>query len=242
MRRLPPDAGQALMASAVTDRAISAIKQMVVDGTLKPGDRLPTEAELSERIGVSRNSLREAVKALSVIRVLDVRQGDGTYVTALEPEQLLESLAFVLDLHQDSSYVEIIEIRRLLEPVAVEQACPHLTDEDFAGLEQTMADLDDSSTIEDLVTADIAFHHLINTRCPNDYLSTLLDSLANSTSRARIWRGLTDDSAIERTLSEHRRILDALRARRPDLARTYAAAHIAGVESWLLVQGEPPPQ
>ena len=93
------------MASAVTDRAITAIKQMVVDGELKPGDRLPPEKELSERIGVSRNSLREAVKALSVIRVLDVRQGDGTYVTALEPEQLLESLAFVLDLHQDASYV-----------------------------------------------------------------------------------------------------------------------------------------
>ena len=87
------------------------------------GDRLPTESELSKTIGVSRNSLREAVKALSVIRVLDVRQGDGTYATALEPEQLLESLAFVLDLHQDSSYVEILEIRRLLEPAAVEQAC-----------------------------------------------------------------------------------------------------------------------
>src|SRR5699024_5159277 len=200
---------------AVTDRAIDAIKQMIIDGSLAPGDRLPPEKELAERVGVSRNSLREAVKALSVIRVLDVRQGDGTYVTALEPEQLLESLAFVLDLHQDSSYVEIIEIRRLLEPVAVEQACPHLTDEDFAGLEQTMADLDDSSTIEDLVTADIAFHHLINTRCPHDYLSTLLDSLASCTSRARIWRGLTDDRATERTLSEPRRILDALPAPRP---------------------------
>lgn len=228
------------MASTVTDRAISAIKQMVVDGTLKPGDRLPTEAELSETIGVSRNSLREAVKALSVIRVLDVRQGDGTYVTALEPEQLLESLAFVLDLHQDSSYVEILEIRRLLEPAAVEQACPHLTDEDFAQLEQTMEDLDDSSSIQELVAADITFHRLINQRCPNDYLRSLLDSLAGSTARARVWRGLTDDSSVERTLAEHRRILDALLARRPDLARTYAAAHVAGVESWLLVQGEPP--
>ena len=230
------------MASAVTDRAISAIKQMVVDGTLKPGDRLPTEAELSERIGVSRNSLREAVKALSVIRVLDVRQGDGTYVTALEPEQLLESLAFVLDLHQDSSYVEILEIRRLLEPVAVEQACPHLSDEDFDALERTMADLDASSGIEELVEADIAFHRLINHRCPNDYLSSLLDSLASSTARARVWRGLTDDSAVERTLSEHRRILDALRTGRADLARTYSAAHVAGVESWLLHEGEPPAQ
>ena len=228
------------MASAVTDRAITAIKQMVVDGELKPGDRLPPEKELSERIGVSRNSLREAVKALSVIRVLDVRQGDGTYVTALEPEQLLESLAFVLDLHQDASYVEILEIRRLLEPVAVEQACPHLTEEDFAALERIMEDLDASYGIEELVDADVAFHRLINDRCPNDYLSTLLESLGGSTARARIWRGLTDDSAVERTLAEHRRILDALRARRPDLARTYAAAHVAGVESWLLQEGEPP--
>ncbi|WP_422116155.1 FadR/GntR family transcriptional regulator [Brachybacterium sp. UNK5269] len=228
------------MASAVTDRAISAIKQMVLDGTLKPGDRLPTEKELSETIGVSRNSLREAVKALSVIRVLDVRQGDGTYVTALEPEQLLESLAFVLDLHQDASYIEILEIRRLLEPVAVEQACLQLTEGDFERLEQTMQDLDASSGIEELVAADITFHHLINHRCPNDYLSSLLDSLAGSTSRARVWRGLTDASAVERTLSEHRRILDALKARRPDLARTYAAAHVAGVESWLIHQGDPP--
>lgn len=227
------------MASAVTDRAISAIKQMVIEGALKPGDRLPTEKELSETIGVSRNSLREAVKALSVIRVLDVRQGDGTYVTALEPEQLLESLAFVLDLHQDSSYIEILEIRRLLEPIAVEQACLQLTDDDFERLEQTMEDLDASSGIEELVAADIAFHHLINDRCPNDYLSSLLDSLAGSTARARVWRGLTDASAVERTLSEHRRILDALKARRPDLARTYAAAHVAGVESWLLHQGTP---
>jgi GntR family transcriptional repressor for pyruvate dehydrogenase complex len=217
------------MASAVTDRAITAIKQMVVDGELKPGDRLPPEKELSERIGVSRNSLREAVKALSVIRVLDVRQGDGTYVTAL-----------VLDLHRDASYVEILEIRRLLEPVAVEQACPHLSDEDFAALERIMEDIDGSSGIEELVEADVAFHRLINDRCPNDYLSTLLESLGGSTARARIWRGLTDDSAVERTLSEHRRILDALRARRPDLARTYAAAHVAGVESWLLQEGEPP--
>ena len=228
------------MASAVTDRAIAAIKQMVIDGTLAPGDRLPTESELAERIGVSRNSLSEAVKALSVIRVLDVRQGDGTYVTALEPEQLLESLAFVLDLHQDSSHVEILEIRRLLEPVAVEQACPHLGEEDFAQLEQSMADLDASSGIEELVAADITFHRLINGRCPNAYLSSLLDSLAGSTARARVWRGLTDDSAVVRTLAEHRQILDALRAGRADLARTYAAAHVAGVESWLLHQGDPP--
>lgn len=228
------------MASAVTDRAIAAIKQLVLDGDLEPGQRLPPEKELSERIGVSRNSLREAIRALSMIRVLDVRQGDGTYVTALESDQLLESLSFVLDLHQDSSAVEILEIRRLLEPVAVEQACPRLSEDDLEQLEQTMRDLDASSSVEQLVEADITFHRLINGRCPNSYLRSMLESLSVSSTRARVWRGLTDDSAVERTLSEHRRILDALRDRRADLARIYTAAHVAGVESWLLRQGGPP--
>lgn len=222
------------MASAVTDRAIAAIKQMVIDGTLAPGDRLPTESELAERIGVSRNSLREAVKALSLIRVLDVRQGDGTYVTSLAPSLLVESLGFILDLHQGSGEEQILEVRRLLEPTAVEQACPHLDEADFARLEQLMVDLSEHSSVEELVQADIEFHQLITSRCPNDYLSSMLEGLASATARARVWRGLTEASAVDATLAEHRRILDALRLRRGDLARVHAAAHIGGVESWIL--------
>lgn len=69
---------------AVTDEAILRIKEMITGGQLAPGDRLPPEKELSEQLGLSRSSLREAVKALEVIRVLDVRRGDGTYVTSLD--------------------------------------------------------------------------------------------------------------------------------------------------------------
>ena len=68
------------MASApVTDQAIEKIKQMIVAGELRPGDKLPKERDLAERLGLSRNSLREAVRALTLIRVLETRQGDGTY-------------------------------------------------------------------------------------------------------------------------------------------------------------------
>jgi DNA-binding FadR family transcriptional regulator len=76
-----------------TDDAIASIKQMIVTGELRPGDRLPREPDLAERLNLSRNSLREAVRALSLIRVLDVRQGDGTYVTDLDPTTLLETFA-----------------------------------------------------------------------------------------------------------------------------------------------------
>ncbi|MEO6505373.1 MAG: GntR family transcriptional regulator, partial [Terrimesophilobacter sp.] len=103
---------------AVTDEAILKIKDMILSGELKPGDRLSPEKELSDLLGLSRSSLREAVKALEIIRVLDVRRGDGTYVTSLEPGLLLEAMAFVVDIHQDSSVLELFEVRRILEPSA----------------------------------------------------------------------------------------------------------------------------
>src|SRR5207245_9447568 len=117
---------------AITDAAIEKIKEMIVSGELRPGDRLPREADLAERLGLSRNSLREAVKALSLIHVLDVRQGDGTYVTSLEPQLLLETLSFVVDFHRDDSVRQFLEIRRVLEPAATELATRRMPDGDIA--------------------------------------------------------------------------------------------------------------
>src|SRR5918993_2103991 len=105
-------------AMAVTDEAIEKIKGMIVSGALRPGDRLPKESELASELGLSRNSLREAVRALSLIRILDVRQGDGTYVTSLEPHLLLDALSFVVDFHRDDTVLQFLEVRRILEPAA----------------------------------------------------------------------------------------------------------------------------
>src|ERR1700716_2402105 len=103
----------------VTDGAIDRIKQMIVTGELRPGGRLPREADLAARLGLSRNSLREAVKALALIRVLEVRQGDGTFVSSLAPDLLLESTRMATDLLPGRSVLELFEVRRLLEPAAV---------------------------------------------------------------------------------------------------------------------------
>src|SRR5947208_12487031 len=108
---------------------------MIVTGELGPGDRLPKENDLAERLGLSRNSLREAVKALSLIRVLDVRQGDGTYVTSLAPQLLLDALSFVVDFHRDDTVLEFFEVRRILEPAATALAAQRMTDEDVDALQ-----------------------------------------------------------------------------------------------------------
>jgi GntR family transcriptional regulator, transcriptional repressor for pyruvate dehydrogenase complex len=218
---------------AVTDEAILRIKDMLLTGTLRPGDRLPPEKELSESLGLSRNSLREAVKALELIRVLDVRRGDGTYVTSLEPHLLLEVMTFVVDLHSDHTIVDLFEVRRLLEPSAAAMAALRATSDDIARLTTMLEEVGPSTPVEELVAHDVKFHGFISKLSGNAYLSTLLESLSGHTLRARIWRGLTEDHSVERTLAEHRAIVDAMSSRNADLVRSWVTVHISGVESWL---------
>lgn len=218
---------------AVTDEAITTIKSMIVSGELKPGQRLPPEKELSERLGLSRNSLREAVKSLEIIRVLDVRRGDGTFVTSLEPHLLLEAMSFVVDLHQDSSVIEIFAVRGALEPFAAGLAAVRITDAQLADLAATLGAVDAHTPVEELVAHDILFHGLISEASGNAYLSSLLEGMSSSTIRARLWRGITQDDATARTLDEHAAILAALRAHDAELTSERVRAHIRGIESWL---------
>jgi GntR family transcriptional repressor for pyruvate dehydrogenase complex len=224
---------------AVTDEAILKIKGMLLSGELRPGDRLPPEKELSENLGLSRSSLREAVKALDLIRVLDVRRGDGTYVTSLEPRLLLEAMSFVVDLHQDSSVLDIFEVRRILEPTATAMATRRAEPQDIDTLLDLLTEVDDHTTVEDLVAHDVKFHGFINALSGNAYLASLLESLSSSTLRARIWRGLTEENSVARTLSEHRAIVAAMASGDPDLARACSTVHISGVERWLAQAGLP---
>lgn len=218
---------------ALTDVAIERIKQMIIDGELRPGDRLPPERELGERLGLSRNSLREAVKALEVMRVLDVRRGDGTYVTSLEPDLLLDVIGFVVDLQHDSTVLELLEVRAILEPQAAAMAAHHITDADIETLRDLVDAAREANTIEELVANDMEFHHRITAIAGNQYLASVLRTLSTGTHRARIWRGLTQTGAGERTIAEHAAIVDALAQRNAELARAHEIIHVNGVIAWL---------
>jgi GntR family transcriptional repressor for pyruvate dehydrogenase complex len=218
---------------AVTDEAILKIKDMILRGELGPGDRLPPEKELSERLGLSRSSMREAVKALEVIRVLDVRRGDGTYVTSLEPRLLLEAMSFVIDLHDDSSILELLAVRRILESAAAAMAARLISDEAIEYLREQIASVDESTSIEGLVAHDLEFHGAIVAAAGNAYMTTLTESLSGRTARARIWRGLTQENSVSRTLAEHKAIVDAIANHDVQLAESLTVVHISGVEQWL---------
>ena len=217
----------------VTDDAIEQLRAMIRSGAVKPGDKLPREPDLADTLGVSRNSLREAVRALSLLRILDVRQGDGTYVTELAADTLLAALSVVIDFHSDVTLLEVLQVRRLLEPAATAIAATRIDDAALLELETILERTTTSSTVQELVLADFDFHRRIAAVASNAALAAILESLSGPTQRMRVWRGTVQEGALERTFAEHRAILDALREHDADLARSWATVHVAGVENWL---------
>ncbi|ETK36913.1 FadR/GntR family transcriptional regulator [Microbispora sp. ATCC PTA-5024] len=222
----------------VIESAVDTIKQMIIDGELRPGQKLPVEKDLAEQLGVARNTLREAVRALIAMRVLQTRQGDGTYVTSLSPGLLLDGMSFVADLHQDAGAGEFLHVRRILEPEATALAAARIPDADLAVLGDLLDEAErlaaDSAVDHGkLVALDQDFHSLIVSHCGNAVLAAVIQNMSGRTVRARIWRGMTDPEAVQRTLREHRAVYRALRARDAERARLHAALHVLGVEESL---------
>jgi GntR family transcriptional repressor for pyruvate dehydrogenase complex len=220
--------------TGVTDDAIDRIRELVASGAWGPGTRLPREVDLAKQLGLSRNSLREAVRALSQARVLEVRQGDGTYVSSLDPGELLEPTLSATKLLQGRTVLELFEVRRMLEPEAAALAA-HCGDAEVtaalrAELDRMVAAADSP---DDLVEADAAFHDVIARAPGNGVLRALLRSLSTSTVRARLWHGIADRGALDQAREEHRRIYEAIAAGDADLARASTLLHIATNEKWL---------
>jgi len=218
---------------ALTDQAIMKIKDLIVAGEFAPGERLPKESELAERLGLSRNSLREAVRALSLVGVLEPRQGDGTYVTSLEPELLLAGTSFVSDLLNGPTLRELHEVRRILEPAATALATQRLDERDFEAIEDSLDRMDTADTIQAFIDADVDFHRVIVSACGNATLASLIQNLSGGTLRARVWRAIHERDAVESTRRLHHDIYRALRQRDADLAAAADLVHLAAGERWL---------
>ncbi|MDI6104256.1 FadR/GntR family transcriptional regulator [Actinoplanes sp. NEAU-A12] len=228
------------------ESTIGRIKQMLVDGELRPGDKLPVEKDLAAGLGVSRNTLREAVRALTTLKVLQTRQGDGTYVTSLAPDLLLDGMAFVAELHGEAGELQFLHVRRLLEPEATALAVNRLTDAELAELRRLLREshaLVQTPAVdhERLMANDRAFHHLITARCGNPVLAALVENASGHTVRARMWRGRVDAGADARTVTEHQMIYQAIADRDSERARMLAAAHILGVEGSVRAMTVPAP-
>jgi GntR family transcriptional repressor for pyruvate dehydrogenase complex len=199
---------------------------------LRPGDKLPAERNLARMMEVSRPVLREALRALALMRVVDIRQGDGTYITSLEPKQLISHLDFVFS--KDSvALVQLLEARRVVETGNVRLAARRVTDDEIADLEdrlRTMAAcVDDPERFSEL---DIAMHMAVCAAADNFLLLQFMNivSTLGRVSRERTG-GLR--AVREASLDDHRRIVEALRRRDPDGAEEAMRSHLDHVDAGL---------
>jgi GntR family transcriptional repressor for pyruvate dehydrogenase complex len=221
------------VAAPLTEAAIDRLRELIASGTLRPGDRLPPEGELATQIGASRNTIREAVRALVTARVLDVRRGDGTYVTSLRPELLLHGVGFAAEMLQPEHALELIAVRRILEAAASSLAARNIDEPTLTALAACLERMRTAETHELLVQHDARFHELVARASGNETLASMLTGVSTQTVGARVWRGNLDERVIARTLSQHADILAALVAHDPVLAEASAITHVATTESWV---------
>ncbi len=221
-----------------TDEVVDGIRRMITGGELGPGDRLPVEKDLAERLGVSRGSLREGVRALSILGILDTRQGAGTYVTSLDPSVLLAPLQLVVDLHGETTGRAFHAVRRVLETEAAGLAARRITPEALAEARSVLDDVSGMLTTspvdhERFMEADVAFHRIVAAQAGNPVLEALVETLAGRTVRGRLWRGRHEPGAEARTAADHEAVWRALAAGDADAARVRMAAHLLDVEQTL---------
>lgn len=226
---------------SVTTKAVDSIRDMISSGKLGPGDRLPPEHELAEQLGVSRGSLREAVRALSQISVLDVRRGDGTYVTSLEPEELLSGLVFAIELLEARDVDEVVEVRRLLLPPAAALAATRATGEQLAEMRRIVEDLQRTNLPDEVAELHRRFQQTVAEATGNETLSSVLRALQlRGENVRRTWLN-SDPNMQEVALAHQLLLLDALERGDADMARSIATVQVDERRRWLdeLRRGRP---
>jgi GntR family transcriptional regulator, transcriptional repressor for pyruvate dehydrogenase complex len=218
---------------SVTTQAIESIRAMIVDGRLEPGDRLPPEQELAEQLGLSRGSLREAVRALAQIKVLDVRRGDGTYVRSLQPSDLLSGMGFALELVQARGLDEVLEVRRLLFPPAAGLAAQRVTAAQLHAMHSILDELEVADESERIAELHRQFQGIVADATGNAWLSSILHTLQIEGEQVRrAW--LNSDPAMREVAIAHQKlILDALERRDSEMARSIAMIQVDTRRRWL---------
>lgn len=163
----------------IVERIVQQITDAILAGELKPGDKIPTEAELIERLGVGRNSVREAIKMLSALGVLEIRRGDGTYITEKITPTIFDSLVYSLIIEQ-STPDELLELRKTLEVDVLELAVEKATDEDTKRLEKLLEEFHQVFKQRDYDKAaelDLQFHYTIVDIARNPLLARIVKAV-----------------------------------------------------------------
>jgi GntR family transcriptional repressor for pyruvate dehydrogenase complex len=212
-----------------SSQVVGRILDLVRSGNLKPGDRLPPERELIDIFSISRPSLREALRSLSILGVIESRHGGGAYVTNLDAKTLLAPLDFFLSL-STSNLADAFDSRRVIEMEMVRRAALVATHADKRELEDMIEA--HASVQADPVgfrILDSRFHDKLYITGGNAVLRRIADGLYNLGLEIRR-QATAEPGAIERSTDDHRKIVEAILAGDPDAAALAMKRHLDNIE------------
>ena len=216
--------------STLPDAIVEQIKSMIVKGNLKPGDRLPPERELSEMLNVGRTSVREALKALSSLGLIE-RSREGTFVKVDIKSLLSEPLNCHLAVMR-SSIRELFEARRIFEVELAGLAARRATRDDIEAMTRALSQMDEEGRrdLNKFIEADVAFHLALAEAAQNAVLTELLQTVKALLTEAMETVVKGEPEIAVRSTRYHREILEAIRAQDPVAARELMSRHLDDVE------------
>ncbi len=213
---------QAVKTDRLYIKVAEQLSKLVHDGIIKPGERFPAERDLAEKLGVSRPTIREAMIALELSGIIEIRTGSGIYVTKKKP---------TLDrADKGVGPFEILEIRYILESEACALAATRITDEQIEQLKSVLREMEEEEKQEDASEkADWKFHSIIAEASQNSAIHSVINwlwELRNQSALSTAFLERIRKEGIHPSINDHRRIVEALEKRNPEKARMAMKIHI----------------
>jgi GntR family transcriptional regulator, transcriptional repressor for pyruvate dehydrogenase complex len=210
---------------SVSDDVAERLISSIVGGRFKFGERLPPERDLAKYLDVGRPAVREAIRALRVLGLVDVRQGDGTYIVDNHAQFVARAFGWALLLDPRSTR-EVVEVRVAIETQLARLAAERVSSDQVAGLEQLVEEMEHArGDSHRYVAGDIAFHLAVANAAGNIALEHLIVAI-QSLLREWIQHALGESGAYDEAQQHHRRIVAAIKAKDPDAAELAMRAHI----------------
>jgi GntR family transcriptional regulator, transcriptional repressor for pyruvate dehydrogenase complex len=224
---------EAVRKTKVYEEVASQIERLILDGALQPGDKLPPERELAGRFQVSRSAVREAIRTLELLGLVEPRPGEGTIVRVPSLEFLLNPLANIISQKRDL-VAELLDVRKMIEPPLAARAAMHASAEDIAHLESILRRQEEKvQRREFAVEEDSEFHYTIARAAKNTVILKVLDTMMDLLRESRE-RSLQVAGRLDRSVAGHRRIYAAIERRDPAAAEEAMRRHIAEIEDVIL--------
>jgi len=222
-----------IKSTRIYEEIVRQVKQLIAEGRLKTGDRLPPERELAEKFVVSRTSVREALRALESLGLIEIRPGEGTFVRQVSVDALVGPLALMMA-SQREAIGELFEARRVLEPAIAALAASRATPDEVQEMERILeSQAREVAAGRTGLAEDAAFHTAIGAAARNHAITRIVHAIMDLLTQSRE-ESLNTPGRPTRSHQDHRRILQAIAKRNPSAARQAMLDHLVAVEGLVL--------